>query len=510
MPVNFQQVRRVIARGDWYKQGAAVTPFTAGCPWRSCYAFTRKFRPLPVRFHSLVVYLGRNFFDVYFGRRNMRVVAAYYLRRQRRNPRFIVDSRRWWDRHCFTPLRQELRRLEAMDLRQLNDTELLRLFHAFSRRYQACWREAIFLDAFDVTSDEIVQAAQRQAKATLADADLHALTTVASPSWLQRERRDRLRLLDVVRRRPALRRAVSRDSSLDSLRDRFPDFAAALEAHAGVYHWIENDYAIIRRISAAGFLARLRRLLRQPRHAADERRVLAAPTDVPRRQAAIIRRHRLPRPLVETLRSLVTLAEWRDDRKTMNQMANWTLLRFRRELQRRLRLSPREAEQLFGWEVRRIRPLDPGQRRMLRARYAGAFFAGSPDRPDRCLIGRAAKQLHAQIDAAVAAGAQLRGRPAYPGLVRGTVKVVREQGDFGKLRRGDILVAPNTRPEYVPAMLLAGAIITEEGGITSHAAIVSRELKKPCIVGMQGAIGQLRDGDLVEVDAATGEVRKLA
>lgn len=335
------------------------------------------------------------------------------------------------------------------------------------------------------------------------------MTTVAKPSWLQRERRDRLRLLDAVHRQPALRRAVFRGGSLPYLRAGFPRFAAALEAHARAYHWIENDYAVIRRISAAAFLARLRQLLKHPRHEAEERRVLNALAALPRRQGAIVRRRRVPRPLLGTVRFLVTLAEWRDDRKTMNQMANWTLLRFRRELQRRLRLSQRESEQLFWWEVRRIRRPSPSQRRTLRSRYLGVFFAGRPDRPAFHFTGRSARALHALIDAAVAAGAQLRGRCAYPGLVRGTVKIVREQRDFSKLRRGDILVAPNTRPEYVPVMKRAGAIITEEGGITSHAAIVSRELKVPCIVGMQGAIGQLRDGDRIELDATTGEVRKL-
>lgn len=77
------------------------------------------------------------------------------------------------------------------------------------------------------------------------------------------------------------------------------------------------------------------------------------------------------------------------------------------------------------------------------------------------------------------------------------------------MRPGNILVAPNTRPEYLPVMKIAGAIITEEGGITCHAAIVSRELEIPAVVGAQGAIGLLKDGDRVEVNAEKGVVRKV-
>jgi hypothetical protein len=66
-----------------------------------------------------------------------------------------------------------------------------------------------------------------------------------------------------------------------------------------------------------------------------------------------------------------------------------------------------------------------------------------------------------------------------------------------------------TRPEFVPLMKKAGAIITNEGGITCHAAIIARELKKPCIIGTKIATQVLKDGDFVEVDADAGVVRIL-
>ena len=74
---------------------------------------------------------------------------------------------------------------------------------------------------------------------------------------------------------------------------------------------------------------------------------------------------------------------------------------------------------------------------------------------------------------------------------------------------GSVLVTGMTRPEFVPLMKRASAIITDEGGITCHAAIVSRELKKPCIIGTKIATQVLKDGDLVEVDADNGVVRIL-
>ena len=72
---------------------------------------------------------------------------------------------------------------------------------------------------------------------------------------------------------------------------------------------------------------------------------------------------------------------------------------------------------------------------------------------------------------------------------------------------GEILVSPMTTPDFIPAMRKAGAIITDEGGITCHAAIVSRELKKPCIIGTRIATKILKNGDYVKVNATNGIIR---
>lgn len=101
------------------------------------------------------------------------------------------------------------------------------------------------------------------------------------------------------------------------------------------------------------------------------------------------------------------------------------------------------------------------------------------------------------------------GRIASKGKVSGKVVIVKGVRDLEKVEVGDILVAVTTHPDYVPAMRKAAAIITDEGGITSHAAIVSREFGLPCIVGTKLATKSLKDGDLVEVNADKGILRKL-
>ncbi|MFA5183979.1 MAG: PEP-utilizing enzyme [Patescibacteria group bacterium] len=100
----------------------------------------------------------------------------------------------------------------------------------------------------------------------------------------------------------------------------------------------------------------------------------------------------------------------------------------------------------------------------------------------------------------------IKGVTAASGYAVGKVKLVRSVGDVHKVGKGDILVASMTSPKYMPAIINAAAIITDDGGLTCHAAIIAREIKKPCLIGTKLATRILRDGDLVAVAADQGIV----
>lgn len=117
---------------------------------------------------------------------------------------------------------------------------------------------------------------------------------------------------------------------------------------------------------------------------------------------------------------------------------------------------------------------------------------------DRPLLNRKAEEV-----------TELQGRIAYKGIVTGPAKIVMRPEDAAKVNRGDILVTIMTTPNLIAAMEKASAFVTDEGGITCHAAIIAREMKKPCVIGTKSATKVLKDGDLVEVDAMTGIVRIL-
>lgn len=100
----------------------------------------------------------------------------------------------------------------------------------------------------------------------------------------------------------------------------------------------------------------------------------------------------------------------------------------------------------------------------------------------------------------------LEGLGASPGVASGPVKIIQDASEISKVQKGDILVAVMTNPDFVPAMRRASAILTDEGGRTSHAAIVSRELGIPAIVGSQSATQMLSTGEIITVDGTDGKV----
>jgi phosphoenolpyruvate synthase/pyruvate phosphate dikinase len=103
----------------------------------------------------------------------------------------------------------------------------------------------------------------------------------------------------------------------------------------------------------------------------------------------------------------------------------------------------------------------------------------------------------------------LDGVIASAGKYVGRVRVILLPKELKEFRAGEILVAQMTSPDYVPAMKKAGAIITDKGGVTCHAAVVSRELGTPCVVGTQNATKVLKTGELVEVNANHNSVKIL-
>ncbi len=103
----------------------------------------------------------------------------------------------------------------------------------------------------------------------------------------------------------------------------------------------------------------------------------------------------------------------------------------------------------------------------------------------------------------------LRGTGASAGIVRGPARVVLTSREFERIRPGDIIVCPSSNPSWVPVFTIAGGLVTNTGGVLSHAAVVAREFGLPAVVGVANATTTIHDGQQLEIDGTSGTVRLL-
>jgi phosphoenolpyruvate synthase/pyruvate phosphate dikinase len=213
------------------------------------------------------------------------------------------------------------------------------------------------------------------------------------------------------------------------------------------------------------------------------------------------------RKLFNIARDIVWLKGWRKD---CMYYGSYVLDKIAREIGRRLGLSLNQVRFFCDWEIKDALLKNKFSPDELNERYKfNIVYGDSVNRP-KIYSGEKAKkflrdwplekQKFKKVD-------ELFGAVAYPGKAKGIVKIIETVDDIHKMKKGNILLSETTYPALVPAMKLAGAIVTNVGGLTCHAAIVSRELKIPCVVGTKIVTKVLKDGDFVEVDAEKGIVK---
>lgn len=216
--------------------------------------------------------------------------------------------------------------------------------------------------------------------------------------------------------------------------------------------------------------------------------------------------------LVVALRKLSYLQEL----KKTTQVKSHPILQLivKKEIARRLNIEAKYIDYLSETEIAallKVGFITPKFKRDLIQRESFSVNIIKNMKP-KWLIGKEAKEFikNNNLTLNISGIKEIKGQVASKGLVRGHVKICLTSTEINKIKNGDILVTAMTTPDFVPAMRRAAAIITDEGGITSHAAIVARELNKPCIIGAKIATKILHDGDLVEVDANKGIIRKIS
>jgi phosphohistidine swiveling domain-containing protein len=213
-------------------------------------------------------------------------------------------------------------------------------------------------------------------------------------------------------------------------------------------------------------------------------------------------------PELEYLQLLDEFVFYRTYRTERSYEALFFLEKFLAHLESDYRLAPHELSYYSFREIEQFLADSTYPEASLIQERKSGFAILLHDSQISVKTGNALKQLIALRN-----GNKHRHRKVVHGMVvsrgqaQGPVKIVMDASVQDLVAEGDILIAPMTTPDYLPALRKAAAFVTDEGGMTCHAAIVAREMKKPCVIGTKNATEVFQNGDLVEVDAISGVVK---
>lgn len=379
----------------------------------------------------------------------------------------------------------------------VSEKEMLEFFSKIRKAYYDFWGLSLFIDAFDSGFDQkkINEIAKRH------DFTLDEVGLLTTPFEMTFNNDRLLELFELV----ATFKKQKKHKTVSSFVANFPE-AISYRKKFGYY---KSNYCYVKSITPEEQAQEIENWL------ADEAEFKKQFKDLKNysksrqdRIGELLKKKRLKE---NPLYFFQKLTFWREHRKKANLMGIHLLFSVLGYLEKSTGIK---MEYLKFINLDEVEPVLRGSitQEILKNRYENGMFATFNADGYKMVTGKEAESLRNQLNQEPGHGQDkiLTGQVASQGYARGRARVILSQNDFSKFKEGEILVTSMTRPEYLPIMKMAAAFVTNEGGITCHAAIVARELGKPCIIGTRNATQIIKDGDLVEVRANHGTVRILS
>jgi len=388
------------------------------------------------------------------------------------------------------------KKLDDIDLSKKSDEELYKLYKETDRVYGSVLSVSHMIEGFTLTcEDKIREKTQKHFKEN-SDEILKILVAPLWPSFLSAEHNELYKIVQ------GIKKAELKNINKDSL-SKHSLICNKLKQHQKKYFWKSNSYASAKVLSVEDFIKEIKGILEKKIDVDQKIKEFEDIKKHKKRKEEILKKFNDPE-----LNELITLNDvifrLHDHRKEYMTISLHYIDRFLKEIGRRNGIPIEFMRYIRVEEVPNVASLkEELKKRRKRSIYftlpEGIFVFTGKEADD--YISKLNKQREIQETKII------KGNCASKGKVKGIVKVCRGEKEIGKMEEGKIMVACMTQPEFVPAMKKAIAIITDEGGLTCHAAIISRELGIPCVIGTKVATKILKDGMEVEVDADKGIVK---
>lgn len=392
---------------------------------------------------------------------------------------------------------------QSVATEDMNDDFILSTLETFRDVSVGFWEYSLFIDSFDVGVD-LTKMKEIAAKYNLEPQEVEILSTPSKMTFSDERKAD---LLSFTYR--SFRNIRNNDEKKTrSILDKHADW---IERHRKEFDYYKSNYSHVKHVSREEIEAEILGYLEQPSLLEKEYKRLGAYSEMKRKEiTAIVRRHRLQE---NPLWFFASLTYWREHRKKVNLMGIHVMDVLLQGIEKKLGIRKEALQYLSFDEVGNVlKGLISGS--VLERRRMEGVLISATENGYRLFESQEARSIKYDLESMIPgddSGSSdiIVGQTASQGYAKGIARIMLTQEDFGRFHEGEILITSMTRPEFVPLMKKAAGIVTNEGGITCHAAIVSRELGKPCVTGAKNATQRIREGDLVEVRANHATVRIL-
>lgn len=504
-------VERVKKTASQYNKAFHAKLFTLFASSESeVYSFAQRFSP---HYTFCFAFMEHDEGQWFLDQKGIIRVRNWVVRTTRINPEMIITLHEAWEKDLdhYRALASELL---ATNLSKLSDKELYNIFEQFYTRYLRVGSIAYICDSFMSTGttdwlEELLvkELQQRQVDLTTLQKEVRILT---SPVHLSFTLEAEYQLLKVAKKISA---AYPKLPSLYRFKQDKPSLYNSLKNLEKNFYWIQNNYYNVCYLDVEYFYEQVGQALHDAQEHGTTVSRLRENKEAELKELSNAREHLITSlglsPFAKNLLRVARLfAKWKDIRKSGVYIGMHHFDRFLEELAQRTSYTKHQLTFSVFPEIKALLFEKKDFTEEFARREKRAFFAVTPRGYYVASGEKAASYFNIFEQQEVEQLVELRGVIASPGYARGRVRIIRKTEDMHAFKVGEILVTNQTTPEFVPCMKKAAAIITEQGGITSHAAIVSRELKKPCIIGTKIATKVLMDGEVVEVDARNGIVRR--
>ncbi len=478
---QLEELSTLINNTRWYRQAAASKVIFLATPALGVCEFVK----------YPAIYCFSKEFEGYYSLRGLNKDAHDIVKKCKKDSSFVQVFYREFQRLC-TVIRRAFQKAAKIDFQTAPLHIIVAINQELDKLNYKFWRVSFLGDVFDPEGDLILK---EELKHPLTPMEISDLIRPQKKNFIENSN---LELFQIA--------VKARKASPEQKLNLLTPFAAK-------YFFIQNSWENAVRLTAKDFLLPLQEILKQPEERLHEMIVYYQSLEIKTKEKAeqLHQKYAFSAEISRVIALYRILATIRDERKEIVLLFNHFLEETSKRYACEFGIQQSLTDRALVQELSAIKTKEDMLALKLKLEERKqVIIARSRAGSEVLIFGKVAQQLITQMHQKLTARTEsLQGRVACRGgksKIRGRVKIILGETHFTKFQEGDILIAPMTRPEYVPLMKKAKGIITDEGGITCHAAIAGRELNVPCIIGTSIATKKLFDNRTIEMDMETGRI----